>query len=366
MGAPRRGRSRSPRRARGGVGLIITEVCAIAYPRGANSVHQLGLSDDSFIPPLQELTSRVQSHGAKIAVQLVHHGKVSRVDIKEGRDILVPSVPEWHGAYDMINDLTPEELGLMAAANGDGGSRLRPMTTDDIAAVTDEFAAAAVRAETAGFDGVEIHAAHGYLLSGFLSRQWNLRDDDYDESEFGLVGDKTWQLNVDFNVHPSDDLGFYVFGSYADREVYQRARQSGGTLSTSELDSWDATFDEKTNSWGAGLDARLNDRMKLKLFGQWTDADGDALIFSPPGGSPDVGFGFDNYDDSELLWFKVRLGWDFNDVVAAGIGYWYERYETSRFGIDGIAPYAPGAVLLAGNDGEYEANVVTLDLRMRF
>ena len=64
-------------RARGGVGLIITEVCAMAYPRGANSVHQLGLSDDRYIPALRRLTDQVHRHGAKIAVQLVHHGKVS-------------------------------------------------------------------------------------------------------------------------------------------------------------------------------------------------------------------------------------------------------------------------------------------------
>jgi 2,4-dienoyl-CoA reductase-like NADH-dependent reductase (Old Yellow Enzyme family)/NADPH-dependent 2,4-dienoyl-CoA reductase/sulfur reductase-like enzyme len=166
-------------RARGGVGLIITEVCAIAYPRGANSVHQLGLSDDSFIPAMKELTARVQGHGAKIAVQLVHHGKVSRVDIKEGRDVLVPSIPDWHGSYDMVGDLTADELGLMAAANGDGGAKVTPATTDDIAQIVDEFAAAAVRAQTAGFDGVEIHGAHGYLISGFLSPQWNLRDDEY-------------------------------------------------------------------------------------------------------------------------------------------------------------------------------------------
>lgn len=166
-------------RARGGVGLIITEVCAIAYPRGANSVHQLGLSDDSFIPAMKELTSRVQGHGAKIAVQLVHHGKVSRVDIKEGRDVLVPSIPDWHGSYDMVGDLTADELGLMAAANGDGGAKVTPATTDHIAQIVDEFAAAAVRAQTAGFDGVEIHGAHGYLISGFLSPQWNLRDDEY-------------------------------------------------------------------------------------------------------------------------------------------------------------------------------------------
>ena len=166
-------------RARGGVGLIITEVCAMAYPRGANSVHQLALSEDRYIPPLRQLTERVHSHGAKIAVQLVHHGKVSRVDIKEGRPVFVPSIPQWHGSLDMINDLTPTELGLMAAANGGGAPNYHEVTTDDIAAVTAEFAAAARRAQEAGFDGVEIHGAHGYLISGFLSKQWNKREDEY-------------------------------------------------------------------------------------------------------------------------------------------------------------------------------------------
>jgi 2,4-dienoyl-CoA reductase (NADPH2) len=166
-------------RARGGVGMIITEVCAISYPGGANSVHQLGLSDDAFVPALRELTSRVQQHGAKMAVQLVHHGKVSRVDIMKGNDVFVPSLPEWHGSLSMIQDLTPGELGLMAAANGGGAPHFKAMTADDIAQVTDDFVQAARRAKDAGFDGVEIHGAHGYLLSGFLSKQWNLRDDEY-------------------------------------------------------------------------------------------------------------------------------------------------------------------------------------------
>jgi 2,4-dienoyl-CoA reductase (NADPH2) len=166
-------------RARGGAGLIITEVAAIAYPSGANSVHQIGMSQDDFVPALKELTEAVHRHDGKIAVQLVHHGKVSRVDIGKGNDVLVPSVPEWHGSLSMIQDLTDEELGLMAAANGGGAPQYKAMTTDDIAAVTDDFVEAARRAKQAGFDGVEIHGAHGYLLSGFLSKQWNTRDDEY-------------------------------------------------------------------------------------------------------------------------------------------------------------------------------------------
>ncbi len=166
-------------RARGGVGLVITETCAMDYPNGANSRHQLGMSSDDFIPSMRELTDRVHRHGAKIAVQLAHHGKVSRVDRAEGRDILVPSITEWHGSYSMIADLTQEELGWMAAVNGDGGGKPREMTTDDILETTDKWAEAARRARDAGFDGVEIHASHGYLISAFLSKQWNTRTDDY-------------------------------------------------------------------------------------------------------------------------------------------------------------------------------------------
>jgi len=166
-------------RSRGGVGLIITEVCAMAYPSGANSAHQLGISGDRFMPGLSRLTERVKRHGAAIAVQLVHHGKVSRLDILEGREVLVPSIPEWHGSFDMINDLTADELALMSAANGGGQARLKAADQSEIDDVIKGFADAAARARLAGFDGVEIHAAHGYLISGFLSRQWNLRSDGY-------------------------------------------------------------------------------------------------------------------------------------------------------------------------------------------
>lgn len=166
-------------RARGGAGLIITEVCAIAYPQGANSDRQLALSRDEFLPGLQEMTSRVQAHGARIAAQLVHHGKVSRLDVKEGREIVMPSLPEWHGELSMGNDLTRQELGMMAGAMGGQRPKIREATEQDIAWLIDAFASATERARRAGFDAVELHAAHGYILSEFLSPQWNRREDDY-------------------------------------------------------------------------------------------------------------------------------------------------------------------------------------------
>jgi 2,4-dienoyl-CoA reductase-like NADH-dependent reductase (Old Yellow Enzyme family)/NADPH-dependent 2,4-dienoyl-CoA reductase/sulfur reductase-like enzyme len=166
-------------RARGGTGLIISEVCAVAYPRGATTAHQLAISDDTYLPGLSELARRVRAHGAKLALQLVHHGKVARLDQKEGRELLMPSEPRWHGSMDMARDLTGEELGAMIAASGGAPPKIRVATREDLAWLAEQFAAAAARARRAGADAVELHAGHGYILSEFLSPAWNLRDDEY-------------------------------------------------------------------------------------------------------------------------------------------------------------------------------------------
>jgi 2,4-dienoyl-CoA reductase (NADPH2) len=168
-------------RARGGAGLIITEVCAVAYPRGATAHRQLAVSSDDYLPGLRELCDRVHRHGAKIALQLVHHGKVARVDVQDGRPVLMPSLPRFKGANDMANDLSREEIGLLMKAAGTGTRKpeIKVADKDDIAWVIDAFASAAERARRAGFDAVELHAAHGYLLSEFLSPAWNFREDEY-------------------------------------------------------------------------------------------------------------------------------------------------------------------------------------------
>ncbi len=165
-------------RARGGAGLIITEPCAIAYPRGAQSRRQPGISDDLFVPGLRALTERVHRHGAAIAAQLVHHGKVARLDTREGRAVLMPSEPTFAGAMDMAHDLTREELGLLMAVSK-GKPVIHVATERDLERLIADFADAAQRAVAAGFDAVELHAAHGYILSEFLSPAWNHRDDHY-------------------------------------------------------------------------------------------------------------------------------------------------------------------------------------------
>jgi 2,4-dienoyl-CoA reductase-like NADH-dependent reductase (Old Yellow Enzyme family)/NADPH-dependent 2,4-dienoyl-CoA reductase/sulfur reductase-like enzyme len=168
-------------RAEGGAGLLIMGVCAIAYPAGTAEPFQVGVSDDRFVPGLTALAERVHRHGAKVAMQLQHAGKTSVRDMAEGRELWVPSMPPPLKT-DMMQALTREELGafISSSKSREGpGIRIRVMDKADIAQMADWFAAAAERARRAGFDGVELHAAHSYIIAGFLSPYYNKRDDEY-------------------------------------------------------------------------------------------------------------------------------------------------------------------------------------------
>ncbi len=165
-------------RARGGVGLLILETSAVAYPIGATSRHQPALSEDRYIPGLRRLADAVHAHGAKVVVQMCHHGKTAGIDAAEERAQLVPSVPVPSYPPDMAN-ITMDELMRMAATTGGKMPTHREATVEDLAWVVEQFADAAARVQEAGFDGVEIHAAHGYLISTFLSPLYNRRTDEY-------------------------------------------------------------------------------------------------------------------------------------------------------------------------------------------
>ncbi len=167
-------------RAKGGAGLIVLETSAACWPNGATMPNTVGFSKDEFIPGLTELTDRVHAHGAKIAAQLNHGGKMAQEDTAAGRPIPVPSMVE-KGGSDIFNVLTPAEIGnFIKAAGPDGmGPQYYEMTEADIGETVNQFAAAAVRAQRAGFDAIEIHAGHGYLIANFLSPATNHRTDQY-------------------------------------------------------------------------------------------------------------------------------------------------------------------------------------------
>ncbi|MFC4753547.1 FAD-dependent oxidoreductase [Dietzia aurantiaca] len=166
-------------RAAGGAGLIITGACAIAFPVGAASMKEPGLSDDKFIPGLKALADAVHAAGSKLCVQSTHHGKVARVDVANDRPVLAPNEPDYSYDYSALADSTPEELGKMGAATAGKQITYKEMTHEDIAWLVETWAEAADRIARAGADAIEIHVAHGYILGVFLNRRDNQRTDEY-------------------------------------------------------------------------------------------------------------------------------------------------------------------------------------------
>ncbi len=141
--------------AQGGVGTIITGYAFVLEEEQPNP-NMLGIYDDSFIPEYQEFTQKIQAEGAKIVMQIVYGGSFTSY-LLENRTIWGPSA-----VAHPLTKVVPTE-----------------MTADNIKTIISAFASAAGRVKAAGFDGVELHGAHTYLLSQFLSPYFNQRTDEY-------------------------------------------------------------------------------------------------------------------------------------------------------------------------------------------
>ena len=161
--------------AKGGAGLVIIGVAGIAWPVGAGLWRQTAISDDKFLPGLMELTERVRRHGAKVAAQLHHAGPGSLYSARWDLPIWAPAMPQ-RSEGDLFDYFLPEE---MASFSGTAMPKIKILEQEDIDLVVRQFGEAAARAKRAGFDGVEIHSAHGYLLSSFISPKTNTRTDAY-------------------------------------------------------------------------------------------------------------------------------------------------------------------------------------------
>ena len=140
--------------ARGGVGLIITGN-ALVHPSGRTITQMTCIHSDIYIQGLRKITSAVHDHDGLIAIQIVHGGRQSFPILLGGSDPLAPSA-----VYDASTKIMP-----------------RAMTDTEIWENIEAFADAARRARIAGFDAVQIHGAHGYLVSQFLSPYTNRRND---------------------------------------------------------------------------------------------------------------------------------------------------------------------------------------------
>jgi hypothetical protein len=151
-----------------------------------------------------------------------------------------------------------------------------------------------------------------------------------------------------------------------DRKVRQKGRQSGATSSINPLDDWTANLSETTDTWGAGLTSKLAARWTLDLSANWSRSDGKAAFFSPPGGTPDVATGFDNYDDVKLFSLLGRLDYQLNGAAKVGVFGRWEDYKIDSFVLQGLRNYLPGALLLNPNYGDYRGSIVGMDLTLAF
>lgn len=144
------------------VGLIITGHACVC-PSGRNDANQNAMYDDRFIAGQKALTDEVHAAGGCIVQQLSHAGGKSP-------QAVTGSAPEAPSALEYVP-----------------GAPARELTEADIGRIQDNFAAAAVRARQAGYDGVQLHCAHGYLLSEFIDPAWNRRTDVYGADRFRMA-----------------------------------------------------------------------------------------------------------------------------------------------------------------------------------
>ena len=151
--------------AAGGVGLIITAHSYVSHPLGRAGIPQNAIYHDRFIDGYKKMIEVVHRHGAKIFLQLAHAGGRTVAETIEGNMPVAPS------------DLFDEK----------GRQTARSFTVDEIERLLEDYETAALRAKRAGFDGVQIHMAHGYLLAQFLSPFSNRRDDEYGGTVEGRV-----------------------------------------------------------------------------------------------------------------------------------------------------------------------------------
>ncbi len=194
----------------------------------------------------------------------------------------------------------------------------------------------------------------------------NTRDDDYDESRFGLVADEVMQYNAEINFAVAPGSNLYFFYQRSEREVFQRSRQSGATPSTNPLDDWDVTFDEENDTAGVGFKAAMGERWNFDASGTWNKSDGLADFFSPAGGTPNLAVGFDDYEDIEILTARVAVDYAITENISAGLDYRYEDYTLDSFIVRGLENYMPASLLLNANYGDYTANVVGLRCKLTF
>ena len=143
-------------RAKGGTGLIIVENASIDSPQGSNGTTQLRIDHDNYLTRLFKFCENIHRYGTKIAIQINHAG-----------------------ASAVSSRINMQPVSASDVPSKEGGEIPRPLSREEILHIVKKYGEAAKRAQTAGFDAVEIHAGHSYLISQFLSPITNKRTDEF-------------------------------------------------------------------------------------------------------------------------------------------------------------------------------------------
>ena len=143
-------------RAKGGTGLIIVENASVDSPQGSNGTTQLRIDHDNYLPRLYKFCEEIHKYGTCIAIQINHAGASAVSARTNMQPVSASDVP-----------------------SKEGGEIPRPLSVEEIHHIVKKYGEAAKRAQAAGFDAVEIHAGHSYLISQFLSPLTNKRTDEF-------------------------------------------------------------------------------------------------------------------------------------------------------------------------------------------
>lgn len=179
-------------RAKGGTGLIITEITRVNDVHGAGAFAQLSMSHDKNGEALKEMADRIHKHGAKLFVQLHHPGRqnlgllIGTVPMSIAMDNALPFYQKMlykvvpAGKLLLEKHLVPRVVAPSVVERSYfADSKMKALTIKQIKALEEDFINAAVRVKNGGADGVELHASHGYLIQQFLSPNTNRRTDEY-------------------------------------------------------------------------------------------------------------------------------------------------------------------------------------------
>jgi 2,4-dienoyl-CoA reductase-like NADH-dependent reductase (Old Yellow Enzyme family) len=236
------------RYAQGGAGLVIMESTKVAR-NGCGTVGDVGLWDDRFIAPLARCAAFIKSHGAVAGIQLGHSGRKARIGRPwEGGKPLngtEPEIYDWDGW---------ELVGPSAVPHTETTPRPRALSHNEVRDLVGKWGEAAARALQAGFDMVEVHGAHGYLVHQFLSQVSNKRTDEYGGSELNRMRFAVEIAECVRGVWPADKPVFMRLSCEDDagwgpEESVRLSRllkdkgvdcidcSSGGTLAHSPMDS---------------------------------------------------------------------------------------------------------------------------------